>query len=361
MFPEAAFLYTAEKPWPITGKNGIDIILRTRDRPLLLRRALKDIISQRYQDWHIQLVNDGGDRATLEHTLAEFADGLAGRVTVQHNSISVDRPAAINQGLDAAKTGLFVVHDDDDTWDPQFLSATVGLLAEPANAALIGAVTPYFRVNERIEGDQIVQESCYPVRLSDDFADLTRQLVLNRLVPIGVVFRTSLLNQIGRFNPDMLLGEDWEFSIRALLVGDVGVVPRPLAYHHVRAANTTGVYQNSINTDNGLCYKRYSMMARNSLIRRAVAAQPELLGLLQPLMHAIYDNIDAASRRMTHEHRAQSDQLHAVARMLTDQHADLAQRAHRQTQDQAEQIAQLEREIRALRQILQSVLSQLPQ
>jgi hypothetical protein len=181
------------------------------------------------------------------------------------------------------------------------------------------------------------------------------------LVPIGVVFRTALLDQIGRFNPDMLLGEDWEFSIRALLIGDVGVVHRPLAYHHVRSANTQGDYQNSINADNGFLHKRYSVLARNSLLRRAVAANPELLGFVQPLMHAIYDNVDSASRRMSHEHKAQSDQLAAVARMLTEQHADLAQRAQRQTQAQAEQITQLEREIRALRQVLQGVLSHMPQ
>jgi hypothetical protein len=193
------------------------------------------------------------------------------------------------------------------------------------------------------------------VRLSDDFADLTRQMVLNRLVPIGVLFRTALLDQIGPFNPKMLMGEDWEFSIRALLVGDVGVVNRPLAYHHVRTKTSDSVYQNSINLDGGYIHKRYTMLARNSLIRNTVAANPDLLGVLQPLVHAIYDNIDLASRRMSHEHKTQSDQFHAVARMLTDQHVESAQRSHRQLQAQSERIANLEREVRGLRHLLEKV------
>jgi hypothetical protein len=195
------------------------------------------------------------------------------------------------------------------------------------------------------------------VRLSDDFADLTRQWVLNRLVPIGILFRRSLLAQIGPFNPDMRMGEDWEFSVRALLVGDVGVVRRPLAYHHVRTGDTADEYRNSINTESGHVHKRHTMLVRNNLIRRAIAAQPELLGVLLPLMHSVFDNVDEASRRATHEHKTQSDQLHAVARMMTQQHADLAERMVRLAAAQDARITQLEHRLAGLQGLLETALS----
>jgi glycosyltransferase involved in cell wall biosynthesis len=356
MLPQARFLYRATQPEEVPDGDGVDIILRTRDRPILLRRALQDVVAQEYSHWHIQLINDGGDPALLQAILNEQAAGLAGRFTVRHNAQSVDRPTAINQGLEAGHRPYFVVHDDDDTWDPAFLSATVALLEMAENAALIGAVSLYSRVNERIENGTIVRDSCHPVRLSDDFADLTRQMVLNRLVPIGILFRRSLLDQIGNFNPDMAVGEDWEFSVRALLVGDVGVVRRPLAFHHVRPDGTEGAYRNSINVDSGHVHKRHTMLARNNLIRRAIAAQPDLLGLLQPLMHSVHDNVDEASRRTTHEHKTQSDQLHAVARMITQQHADLAQRMIQQSEAQSQRILTLERELNNLRYFLERAL-----
>jgi hypothetical protein len=98
------------------------------------------------------------------------------------------------------------------------------------------------------------------------------------------------------------------------------------------------------------------MLARNNLIRRAIAAQPDLLGLLQPLMHSVHDNVDEASRRTTHEHKTQSDQLHAVARMITQQHADLAQRMIQQSEAQSQRILTLERELNNLRYFLERAL-----
>jgi glycosyltransferase involved in cell wall biosynthesis len=360
MLSDAGFLYTAPTATP--SRDGkVAIILRTRDRPILLRRALQDILAQTYTNWHIQLVNDGGDATILQTLLETYATALSARFTLHNNLVSVDRPAAINQGLASAEAAFFVVHDDDDTWDTEFLSATVALLDQPENAALIGATALYSRVNERIEGEEIVRESCHPVRLSDDFADITKQMVLNRLVPIGVLFRMSLLYQIGLFNPDMLMAEDWEFSVRALLVGDFGVVPRPLAYHHVRPESSDSAYNNSIVTDGGLPHKRYTMLARNNMIRRAIAARPELLGLLQPLTHAIYDNVDYACRRIAHEHKSQSEQIYGFARLMTEQHADFATRLAVQIQSQEARMAAIERELAALRGTIMQVLAALPQ
>ncbi|MGZ3660875.1 MAG: glycosyltransferase family A protein, partial [Bdellovibrionota bacterium] len=65
-------------------RGATAILLRTKDRPVFLRRALESILAQTDEDWVIALVNDGGDRAALDDTLAPFAKRLAGRLAVAH-------------------------------------------------------------------------------------------------------------------------------------------------------------------------------------------------------------------------------------------------------------------------------------
>jgi glycosyltransferase involved in cell wall biosynthesis len=40
-----------------------DVIIRTKNRPLFLARALDDVLAQEFSDWHLYVVQDGGDPA----------------------------------------------------------------------------------------------------------------------------------------------------------------------------------------------------------------------------------------------------------------------------------------------------------
>ena len=44
----------------------VGIITRTKDRPVLLKRALESVVNQSYEDWHLVIVNDGGDPVVVE-------------------------------------------------------------------------------------------------------------------------------------------------------------------------------------------------------------------------------------------------------------------------------------------------------
>ena len=48
----------------------VAIIVRTKNRPQFLTRALANIAEQTYQDYAVYVVNDGGDRAEAERSVA---------------------------------------------------------------------------------------------------------------------------------------------------------------------------------------------------------------------------------------------------------------------------------------------------
>ena len=65
--------------------GSVAIITRTKNRAVLLARALNSVLEQRYQNWHLYVVNDGGDVATVEKLLDTYRDLFGERLTVIHN------------------------------------------------------------------------------------------------------------------------------------------------------------------------------------------------------------------------------------------------------------------------------------
>jgi glycosyltransferase involved in cell wall biosynthesis len=270
----------------------VSILMRTKNRPIMLPRALASVLGQRLRDWHLFVVNDGGDAATVEHLLGARAADFAGRVTLIHHAESLGMEAASNHALEAARGDYVVVHDDDDTWHPDFLERTVGFLAQPANAAYIGVVTSCDIVWERIVGERIVEDEREPFPSFGLNIELRRVLAGNSFPPISLLLRREAVLRVGAFNADMPVLGDWEFNLRALALGDFGFIRDSLACYHQRRDPSDPVYGNSVvaGTED---HQRYDVLLRNNVIRLALHDNPALIGVLQPVLHALREQTEA--------------------------------------------------------------------
>jgi glycosyltransferase involved in cell wall biosynthesis len=220
----------------------VAIILRTRDRPVLLRRALADVCAQTFQDWQLVVVNDGGDAEEVERLLAE-QKALADRTTVLHHPRSVGRPAAWNRGLQAADAEYVAVHDDDDTWHPTFLQRTVAHLEGTAEVA-VAARTEI--VWERLDGDDVVEQGREPFFPDLPAVTLFDLIRTNRVVPIALLYRRSVHDEIGPVREDLPVVEDWEFNLRLAAAHPIALLDGPpLAFWHQRR-EAEGALANSV-------------------------------------------------------------------------------------------------------------------
>lgn len=265
--------------------RGVAVVMRTRDRPLLLRRALASVIGQTHRDWHLYVVNDGGDRAALDAVLAEQQQALSGRITVIHNDASRGMEAASNQALAASDHAYFGVHDDDDSWEPGFLAATTELLSRPDQAGFVGVVTGWSDIYEVIEDGAVTQEQEFQTFQLPALTDLTRLLAKNETPPIAVLFRTSLLQDLHGYNDKLPVLGDWDFNLRAMMVGDIAEIPQVLAHYHLRH-KAEDQYSNSVFAGKAT-HAHYSRRIRNEVVRRALAQNPDIFGVLQPVLHSV--------------------------------------------------------------------------
>lgn len=214
-----------------TGAAEVAIITRTKDRPVLLRRAVQDVLAQQFPNWHLVIVNDGGDAAEVDAIVAA-APGLKDRVTVLHHVRSLGMEAASNAGIAASKSEFLSIHDDDDTWHPEFLSRTVEYLRTHDDPG-VGVRTEI--VVEEIHGDRIQETGRVPFAAESSSLVLGDALSYNRCVPISLLYRRDLHALVGGYDETLNAVGDWEFMLRVLQQYTLGFIDgEPLAFWHHR-------------------------------------------------------------------------------------------------------------------------------
>lgn len=225
----------------------VAVLVRTKDRPRFLRRALANIAEQTFTDYTVCVINDGGDepatRAILQASpLAHLLEGDAPRLMLLTTG-GGNMEAASNAGLAATDSEFVAIHDDDDLWAPEFLERTVGALR--ASDALICST----RVVERYERETPEGEfEVYEERIfHDGLPGFGLQFLYrtNRAVPIGILYRRRLHELVGPYDESLPVVGDWEFNLRAAAVTEVLLVDEPLAYWSLRP-EADGAEANSV-------------------------------------------------------------------------------------------------------------------
>jgi LmbE family N-acetylglucosaminyl deacetylase len=181
----------------------ISVIVRTKDRPILLAEAIASIRATGYPA-EIVVVNDGGVTPNLEG------------VTLVEHETSRGRSEAANAGVKAAKNEFVAFLDDDDLYYLEHLS-TLANAARGSNAAAwySDAVSAF------IDGDDRKPMRIYA-------RDFDRELLLvDNYIPLPtVLFRRADFLDLGGFDPAFDLFEDWDFLIRLSQRGDFVHVAR---------------------------------------------------------------------------------------------------------------------------------------
>lgn len=253
-----------------SNTSTISIITRTKDRPLFLERALKSIHEQTFTDFVHVIINDAGDPKPVEELLEKYTDLTKGRVKVIYNTESHGMEAASNKAIKSVDSAYVAIHDDDDTWHPEFLEQTVRLLEDGAQ----GVVARADKVTEEITeaGKSIRQIKVEPWMPDMRVVNLYRQCIDNQMTPITFIYRRSVLDEIGYYDEDLPVTGDWEFGIRFLQKYDVEFLDPgyALAYYHHRKYVSGATSNNSFGSGTEK-HRYYTNKVMNKHLRQELA------------------------------------------------------------------------------------------
>ncbi len=185
---------------------------------MFLQRALHSVAAQTYDDYIHVIINDGGDTARVDNLIASLSAAQRTRTKVYHRDKPSGGPDTIfTESIDREPSEYVAIHDDDDTWHPEFLEQTVSKL----DAGAAGVVVRTDRVYESLEADKInmIKKEHYMPSLVA--VSLYRQCIDNQLTPIAFVYRRDAYEKVGKYDASLPVVGDWEFGIRFLREYDV--------------------------------------------------------------------------------------------------------------------------------------------
>jgi len=201
---------------------SVGVVIPTRNRPELLRRAIDGILAQDYP---------GEIGIVVVYDQVEPEAALAAEVPVQVmvNDRKPGLAGTRNTGILAADTDLIAFCDDDDFWYPGKLTAQVAALqADPAAEMATCAIEVYY-------GDRTAPRRAGVSRVGVDRLARSRMAMLHSS---GFLFRRSALVGSDGAGSDGLglvaedapgsQNEDWDMLLRAARRHDIIHVDEPL-------------------------------------------------------------------------------------------------------------------------------------
>jgi glycosyltransferase involved in cell wall biosynthesis len=205
---------------PQRSNPSVSVVIPTRDRPDLLRRALETIRAQRY-DGEIECLTVF-DRSHVHLPAIESGHGVT--VRAMANNRSPGLAGARNTGILAARGDLVAFCDDDDEWHPDKLAAQTALLREKGASTASCGICVKYRQRETVR---------LPPSDTITLSDLLRSRHME-LAPSTILVRREAFQEIGLIDEELpgSYAEDYEWLLRAARISPVAVVPAPLARIH---------------------------------------------------------------------------------------------------------------------------------
>lgn len=293
----------------------VSVVVRTKDRPTLLREALDSLARGAYRPVQVVLVNDGGTPPEVD---ADFPLELT-RVDLPETR---GRAAAAQAGVDAADGDYVAFLDDDDLALPEHLATLAG--AAKATGARVVYSDACVAVYALTEDGWTCRERRLPY--SRDFdPDL---LLLDNYIPFNtLLIARELFAEAGGFDLELPFFEDWDFLIRLARIAPFHHLKQVTCeYRHFRGAGHHVFGERPREREDFLAVKA-RVLAKHAghLEPRAVARAVD--GLRSDLVEAREEAV--TRRRELRELDAAHQALAARFHRLEQDHEDLKDKHHR--------------------------------
>ncbi len=182
----------------------VSAIIPTRNRPVLLRRAIQAMLEQ--QGDHLIEIVVVFDQSDPDYTLGELSEDCPIRVIA--NDQEPGLAGARNSGIAAAQGEWIAFCDDDDVWAPDKLARQLAAVsASPNTDFAVGSVVINY-------GDKKVPRATHLESIG--LADLLRDRIMEAH-PSTYLVRRSAINEWGLVDVELPGGyaEDYDWILRA--------------------------------------------------------------------------------------------------------------------------------------------------
>lgn len=179
----------------------VSVIIPTFNRSSKVVRAISSVLHQTFTDYEIIVVDDGSTDAT-EPAVTWFKE----RVAYIGHSSNRGVSAARNTGIRRSTAPLIAFLDSDDHWLPEKLAVQVALFNQHPKAVACQTEEIWIRNGRRVNPKK------KHLKPSGDIFEPALKLCL--VSPSAVMLKRSLLEEVGLFDEDLPVCEDYDLWLR---------------------------------------------------------------------------------------------------------------------------------------------------
>jgi glycosyltransferase involved in cell wall biosynthesis len=226
----------------------VDVILPVYKGKQWVGEAIDSVLSQRYPNWHLTLVDDASPDDTAEH-VEHFCHAYPQQISLIRLKENRRAAGARMEAVRCTKSEVIAFLDQDDRWAPEKLARQIQRFeawppVEAVHTDVVHIDAEGNRLARRADWENARRASVPYENLSKE--ELTRLLFLSHSIRLvtAAVLRKSF-EGAGGFNEALFGGEDWEFWIRFASTCRIGHIAEPLVERRIHDKNTSVHYARS--------------------------------------------------------------------------------------------------------------------
>lgn len=243
-----------------SGKSSnpeISVLVRTFNRPFLLKECLGSLLEQKFKNFEVVLVNDGG--VDVRNIVSEFSKNIS--ITEVNHALNLGRSAAWNSAVKVARGKFISFLDDDDIYYPSHLK---NLLEAIKREKMKVAYSNCYSVRE-MPSENGFSKQIKEIYKTEDF--IPELFLMKNYIPIiTLMAEKEAVEDAGLFDENFEVHEDWDMLVRLSLGNVFFHLKEITAEYRIRSDNT-----NSCTAERGkyldsliMLYKKYDYLAKNN-------------------------------------------------------------------------------------------------
>jgi glycosyltransferase involved in cell wall biosynthesis len=176
----------------------ISIVLPVYNGQQYLKTSIESVLGQTYKDFELIIVDDCSTDSTKE--IAQYYTSLDARVSYYRNNVNSKLPISLNEGFSKTKGEFLTWTSCDNMYLLHAFEKMVSVLQDNTDIGLVYASM------------QVIDES-------NEEKDLIKSgpsgdLIFRNVVGACFLYRRSVAERVGSYNPSLFLCEDYEYWLR---------------------------------------------------------------------------------------------------------------------------------------------------
>ncbi|MDR2945147.1 MAG: glycosyltransferase [Candidatus Adiutrix sp.] len=210
----------------IYDKPKVTVLISTFNRPQYLAEAIESVVNQRFQNWELIVLNDGG--VDVREVVDKFADP---RIIYVPDDVNKGAARRFNQGLSLARGEYVTYLGDDDLFYPNHVEVLAKALDEHPEVALAYSdLYAASSIADRKTGKRYVLDR--RISVSRGF---NREFMFhfNHVLHVSLMHRLDAAKRVGCFDENVKVLIEWSLNRRLAFLYDFYHVEEVTGEYHM--------------------------------------------------------------------------------------------------------------------------------